>query len=145
MSKNSVSDRAIRLVDYLTRLAYLRATTIRDVEEYSQILWIHEIPQEKNCFTQAWGPKEEYDDDIWLEIQTTHEPELPSVPDICHEWVNPDTLQNTNDVPKLLSSTPSNDYGHISATTISAIKPMMIISSYSMLPRRHGTVRRQLK
>jgi len=57
MSKNSVSDRAIRLVDYLTRLAYLRATTIRDVEEYSQILWIHEIPQEKTVSHRLGGQK----------------------------------------------------------------------------------------
>ncbi len=97
-------DRAVRLVDYLTRLAYLRVTTIRDVAEYSQVLWIHEIPQEKTCFTRAWGPKEEYDEDIWIEIQKLPEPDLPSVPEICHDWVNQDTLRRTNGVPELLNT-----------------------------------------
>ena len=32
MLKTSVPDKAVRLVDYLTRLAYLRVTIIRDVE-----------------------------------------------------------------------------------------------------------------
>ena len=90
-----------RLIDYLMRLASLRAKIIRDLNEYSKVLWIHEIPKEKGCFTQAWGRNEEYDLDVWVEIQTFPEPELPQVPEICQEWVNHDSIRNTSDFPEL--------------------------------------------
>jgi len=95
--------KAIRLIEYLMRIASLRTKIIRDVSDYSQILWLHEIPKEKGCFTQAWGPDEEYDQDIWIEIQTSHEPELPKVPEVCLDWVKRNTLRNTNDLPELLN------------------------------------------
>jgi hypothetical protein len=93
--------KAIRLIEYLTRLASLRVKIVRDVAEYPQMLWIHEIPGEKGCFTQAWGRNEEYDRDIWIEVQTAPEPELPMVPDTCGDWVNWDTLRKTSDLPQL--------------------------------------------
>ena len=96
-------DKAIRLLEYLIRIASLRTKIIRDVSDYSQTLWLHEIPKEKGCFTQAWGPDEEYDQDIWIEIQTSHEPELPKVPEVCLDWVKRNTLRNTNDFPELLN------------------------------------------
>lgn len=95
--------KAIRLIEYLTRVASLRTKIIRDVSDYSQTLWLHKIPKEKGCFTQAWGPDEEYDQDIWIEIQTSHEPELPKVPEVCLDWVNRNTLRKTNDFPELLN------------------------------------------
>ncbi|OIP60638.1 MAG: hypothetical protein AUK29_11230 [Nitrospirae bacterium CG2_30_53_67] len=94
----------IRLLDYLTRLASLRAKIVRDVVEYFQILWIHEIPREKGCFAQAWGPDEEYDQDVWVEVQTSHEPELPISPEICCDWIDRNTIRNTKDLPDLLST-----------------------------------------
>lgn len=63
---------------------------------------MHEIPHDlKHCFTQAWGPQEEYDEDIWLEIKKYEEPNLPEVPDVCEEWVNEGTLYDTSDLPAL--------------------------------------------
>ncbi|MBM4334069.1 MAG: hypothetical protein FJ117_23110 [Deltaproteobacteria bacterium] len=93
--------RVIRLIDYLTRLASLRTKIFRDLDEYVQVLWIHEIPREKGCFTQAWGPTEEYDQDIWIEIQTSPEPELPTVPETCSDWSKADTTRRTSDLPEL--------------------------------------------
>ncbi len=49
-------NRALRLIQYLQALADLRTKIIRDVKDYEHILWLHEIPREKECFTQAWGP-----------------------------------------------------------------------------------------
>ena len=96
-------DKAIRLIEYLTRVASIRAKIVRNVAEYSLMLWLHEIPQEKGCFTQAWGQDEEYDQDIWIEIQTRHEPELPSIPKVCRDWVNRNTIRKTSDFPELLN------------------------------------------
>lgn len=95
--------KAVRLVEYLTRIASLRTKIVRNVSEYSQTLWLHEIPQEKGCFTRAWASNEEFDQDLWIEVQTSHEPELPSFPDLCRDWVDWNTIQNTSDLPELLS------------------------------------------
>ncbi len=96
--------RAIRLVEYLTRLASLRTKIVRELTEDSQVLWVHKIPREKGCFAQAWGTNEEYDQDIWLEVQSYREPELPSPPEICRRWINNNTIKDTKDLPALLET-----------------------------------------
>jgi very-short-patch-repair endonuclease len=95
-------DKAIRLLEYLLRLASLRTKLSRDVGEYEKVLWISDVPQERGCFTQAWGRDEEHDPDEWIEVQNRREPELPAVPGHCKEWVNSPSLRNKNDLPELL-------------------------------------------
>ena len=102
MTGSSERSKVIRLVDYLTRLASLRTKTIRDIADYERTLWISAIPHEKGCFTQAWGRYEEFDSDIWVEIQNRREPELPSVPEKCEEWVERSSLRDKSDLPELL-------------------------------------------
>lgn len=97
-------EKATRLIDYLIKLASLQTKTIRDIDEYSQILWIKDIPHKKGCFTQAWGPNSEYDEDIWIEVQLPNEPILPSVPPICSEWIDLVKIHETSHNPELLES-----------------------------------------
>ena len=94
--------KVIRLVDYLTRLASLRAKVIRDLSEYQNVLWIKDVPRQKECFTRAWGGDEDFDSDIWIEIQTQREPELPGVPAPCKDWTDKSSLRNKSNVPELL-------------------------------------------
>lgn len=94
--------KAVRLVEYLLRLASLRTKLIRDIKEYEKVLWISDIPRQKGCFTQAWGRDEEHDSDVWIEVQNRPEPELPSIPGECKDWSNGDTLRNKNEIPELL-------------------------------------------
>jgi len=96
------NEKAVRLVEYLLRLASLRAKLVRDIADYERVLWVNDIPRQKGCFTQAWGRDEDYDSDIWVEVQNRREPELPSVPDQCKDWVNKSDLRNKNDLPELL-------------------------------------------
>jgi very-short-patch-repair endonuclease len=96
--------RAIRLVEYLTRLASLRTKIVRELSEDTLVLWINKIPREKGCFTQAWGANEEYTNDIWVEVQTYREPEIPSPPEICRRWINNDTIKDTKNLPALLET-----------------------------------------
>jgi len=96
------NSRAVRLVEYLLRLASLRTKLVRDIAGYERVLWINDIPRQKGCFTQAWGRNEDYDSDIWVEIQNRREPELPNVPDQCLDWADKGTLRNKNDFPELL-------------------------------------------
>jgi very-short-patch-repair endonuclease len=95
-------EKAIRLVEYLTRLASLRAKLIRGIDEYEKVLWISDIPHQRGCFTLAWGRDEEHGPDEWLEVQSRREPELPSVPAQCADWRNRSALRNKNDLPELL-------------------------------------------
>ena len=96
------AQKAIRIVDYLLRLATLRTKLIRDIDEYEKVLWVSDVPHERGCYTLAWGRDEEHEPDEWLEVQNRREPELPAVPSSCKDWVNPSTLRNKNDLPELL-------------------------------------------
>src|ERR671924_157744 len=101
LKDSAEKSKVIRLVDYLTRLASLRTKIIRDVSEYQNVLWIKDVPRQKGCFTQAWGCDEDFDSDVWIEVQTQHEPELPSVPSLCKDWIEKATLRNKSDRPAL--------------------------------------------
>lgn len=99
---NSVTQKVIRLVDYLLKLATLRTKLIRDIAECEKVLWISDVPHERGCFTQAWGRDEEHEPDEWLEVQNQREPVLPTVPAQCKDWVDQSSLRNKNDLPDLL-------------------------------------------
>ncbi|HOJ33427.1 MAG TPA: AAA domain-containing protein [Candidatus Hydrogenedentes bacterium] len=98
----SNKEKAIRLVDFLLRIANLRAKLIRDISEYEKVLWISSVPHERGCFTRAWGHDEEHEPDEWLEVQNQPEPKLPAVPEECESWANLTALRNKSELPKLL-------------------------------------------
>lgn len=105
VNEDLCKDRGIRLIDFLTRLNQLRTKVVRDLNDYQNVLWLHEIPSEQRyCFTRAWGDNENFDPDIWIEIKKYNEPKLERVPEICEKWADQKTLRNTDDFPKLLSS-----------------------------------------
>ena len=84
-SQDSATDKALRLIDYLLALAALRSTITREIEDYQGVLWLHEIPYENGCFSQAWGPNEELGSDVWVEIKKHDEPILQDVPKLCEQ------------------------------------------------------------
>ena len=101
-TNSAETQKVTRLVDYLTRLTSLRSKIIRSVDEYENVLWLKDIPEQNGCFTQAWGRDENYDSDIWVEVQNRREPELPSVPHSCQDWVEKTSLRNKSDWPELM-------------------------------------------
>lgn len=102
MENLSGKQKALRLVEYLSRLAQLRTKQVRDVTDYKRVLWLSDIPEQRGCFTQARGRSEDYDSDIWIEVQTRPEPKLPIVPHQCEGWVEKTSLRKKNDLPELL-------------------------------------------
>lgn len=96
------NEKVIRVIEYLLRIASLRTKLIRDIADYKRAFWFKDVPRQKGCFTQAWGRYEECDEDVWLEIQNRREPELPSVPEQCKDWIDKNALRNKNDLPELL-------------------------------------------
>jgi very-short-patch-repair endonuclease len=97
------AQKVIRLVEYLTRLALLRAKQVRNVAEYRNVVWIASVPHEPGCFTRAWERDAEHEPDEWIEVENRREPELPAVPAQCRDWVNQTVLRNKDDLPQLLS------------------------------------------
>jgi len=96
-------EKAIRLVNYLQRLASLRAKVVRDISKYDRTLWISAVPRQNGCFARAWGRDEEHEPDEWLEVENRREPKLPDVPAQCKGWVNPPSLRDKNELPELLA------------------------------------------
>jgi hypothetical protein len=101
-SAKEIKSKAQRLVEYLAEIARLRSKLIRHVEEYDRVLWLHEIPKEPEyCFTQAWGPDESYESEVWIEITKYDEPVLSDVPKICERWIDYSRLYDTTTQPNL--------------------------------------------
>lgn len=96
------TEKVVRLVDYLLRLASLRTKMIRDITSYEKVLWVSSIPHQRGCFTQGWGADEEHEPDEWMEVRSWQEPELPAMPARCKAWVDLPTLRNKNDLPGLI-------------------------------------------
>ena len=65
------------------------------------MLWIKDVPEQNECFTQAWGPNEDFDSDIWIEVKNRKEPPLPGVPPICKDWIEEASLRDKSDIPGL--------------------------------------------
>jgi hypothetical protein len=101
-TNTSDKQKAIRLIEFLTRVVLLRSKVIHDYEEYDKVLWISSIPQDRDCFTQAWGQNEEHEPDEWLIVQNRREPEVPDIPEPCKYWTNIEALKNKQDLPSLL-------------------------------------------
>jgi len=101
MGKSQRIDKAARLIEYLTRLADLRRKSVKDVANYNQVLWLQDIPKHKGCFTQVWGGNKDYDDSVWLEVQSRREPSVPKIPNVCQDWVDQEALYRKTDIPLL--------------------------------------------
>ena len=102
LDENTENSKVSRLVEYLSRLASLRTKTIRDVSDYQNVLWVKDIPKTKGCFTQAWEEDNDFDADVWIEIQAQREPQLCPPPTSCKSWVDPSlSLRIQTDLPKL--------------------------------------------
>ena len=100
------TQKVVRLLDFLLRMASLRTKLTRDIAEYENVLWLSSIPHERGCFTQAWGRDEEHETDEWLEVQNRREPELPLRPAQIKDWVNESAIRNKNSLPELLPKIP---------------------------------------
>ena len=97
-------EKSVRLIEYLIRVASLRTKLYRDINAYEKTLWFSSIPHDRDCYTIAWGRSEEHDQGEWLEVQYRREPETPTLPPLCADWIDYPTLHIKNEVPGLLPS-----------------------------------------
>src|SRR5687768_7898622 len=89
-----IRDKAIRLFQYLSALAELRAKNVRDVTSYEAVFWFSELPCEKECYTPAWTGGEATDEDNWLRIDKPLRPTLPWPPAECQHWYDAAKLED---------------------------------------------------
>lgn len=86
-------EKAVRLFTYLKELIQVRTAVVRDWSRYESVLWFHEIPRERGCYSIIWDDDKE-ESGPWLEVEKQNEPIVPSAPETCSPWL---TLANLND------------------------------------------------
>jgi hypothetical protein len=102
LSTQNGTDKAVRLIDYLTAVASLRSKVVRAVDQYDKVFWFDDIPIEKECFSRPQGGKDDYPDDIWIEITAAKEPPFPFPPESCKDWIDSKLLREGT--PHLMES-----------------------------------------
>ena len=97
-----------RFLKYLQTITEHRLKTVYDIQNYEQVLWLKNIPQDAPpgiCFTRAWGANNQLDDaDIWIKIKKWKEPCLKNIPPKCKEWIKEETLNDDTIPPQLHNS-----------------------------------------
>ncbi len=94
--------RAIGLFTYLAELAKLRTKVVRNVSEYEQVLWLSDIPKERECYTLAWHERLKDHEQLWLGVKKPRLYPCPPVPDELKPWVRKDDLAESSRIPNLL-------------------------------------------
>jgi very-short-patch-repair endonuclease len=92
-------DRALRLFEYLRRLAELRTAPVRDVNEYAQVLWFDRLPREPECQVVTTGqPLGAFD---WVVVDRPEAPSRPRLPPNLAQWVDEAELDDPAADPQL--------------------------------------------
>lgn len=98
-----IRDRAVRLFTFLREVVRLRSSIIRSLDNYEQVIFFSDIPQERGCSCIAWGgPPDEENADVWVEIRKPRFLNPPELPPKLRDWLRPEDLKNS----KLETLTP---------------------------------------
>lgn len=93
---------AIKLFKFLKELSDLKTRKIFDVNSFEKVLWLNEIPNEKECYSitheLASGPS---NFDKWIELRKPKVREHPEPSSELEEWVKEETLKNYHAKPEL--------------------------------------------
>jgi very-short-patch-repair endonuclease len=93
-------DRSIRLFKYLKELSLLKSPLIRDINNYSDVLWFNEIPTEPECISPL---NFEVKGEKWLEVKKPFIPPVPGLPNEIIDWLDESTdLENIKQIPRLV-------------------------------------------
>jgi very-short-patch-repair endonuclease len=131
-----VRDRAVRLFTYLKELTELRSDVRRNCDEYDQVIWLAEIPKEKECYCAAWdlGRDPAYDD--WLRVERPRRKRPPTPAPVLAPWLTEREISDASlDAPKLKDSIVEE----LGSTDISTAVPETVVRRLEECP----TVKRQ--
>ncbi|MCI5124159.1 MAG: hypothetical protein D3925_06705, partial [Candidatus Electrothrix sp. AR5] len=110
--KHNSAEKLIRLVRYLRALSTINAKTVRTLEQYKKVFW---LPLDSGVVS---GEQDQSDDSLWIEVKRTEKPPLPPPPKGCRRWIDKETLDNLDAIPKLLL--PIEFAHHITPTALNA-------------------------
>jgi len=97
---------ALRLYTFLKEFTELRTQTVRSLDSYDQVLWLSDIPHEKECVCAAWDRGAAEAPDTWIEIHRPKVPSVPMPPPALQPWLTASDLQDTTlEVPELRQET----------------------------------------
>lgn len=107
-----IRDRAVRLFTYLRELAKLKTAVTRDLAAYDKVVWFHDVPEHKGCFSILQSPDfEKTQDGIWLEVRKTPDPKRPPMPPLCLKWLAYSPDSDPLDEPQLKDEIVDNISG----------------------------------
>lgn len=92
--------RAIQIVRFLREYARMRSVVKRDVRDYADHLWFHDVPHESGCYVKGRVVDDEQAD-VWLQVKKQPEPRLPAPPESVRAWADPETLRDSANEPRL--------------------------------------------
>ncbi len=94
-------DRAIRLFRFLRAVTELRSQPIRTLERYPEVLWLSQVPEEREC-SVIWRSSSSADTDSWLRVRKPSLPVRPDPPRVLDDWLIPEELDDSSlDFPPL--------------------------------------------
>ena len=104
--RDSDVDRAKNLFRFLAEVKKLSSPTIKDYDNYDQVIWLSDIPREEGCYTKAWnliGQPAEVSRDYWIEIKKPLLSAPPELPDGLDVFINEKEWRDSScEVPSLL-------------------------------------------
>ena len=101
------NDKTVRLFTYLKELSLLKAPLVRDIQNYEDVIFLNEIPNEPECLS----PLTSQVTDTWIQIKKPTKPMFPLPPEILHNWLSSSfELENIKTEPSLLEKIPNPDY-----------------------------------
>ena len=98
------------LFQFLKKFHKLRTKPKYDVKSYEKVLWFHEIPEEKECFTIIRKiASEKFNEDSenfnkWIEIKKPKRNLCPKPPREIIPWLKNKSLDNPEEPPRLFTS-----------------------------------------
>lgn len=97
------TQRRAAILDYLLEIIRLRSPIQRDLRKRTEeVLWLSDVPREKECWCRAWGPDEDRDDTTWIEVAQAVEPACPVPPSSVEPWLAFPSEKRTPDEPPTL-------------------------------------------
>ncbi len=103
-SQKTVKDRAIGLFQFLKEIVQIRSVVTRDLSEFIDVLWLHELPQQDGCYCAGWPQHQNADDNVWVEIKKQSLPKIPQPPESCAPWIHKESFQDPDGEPLLLET-----------------------------------------
>ncbi|OLS40818.1 AAA domain-containing protein [Bacillus sp. MRMR6] len=101
-------DRTVRLFHYLKELSLLKAPLILDLQQFENIFWIGDIPDEPECLSPI---NDEGVKETWLEVKKPTLPVFPKPPAPISQWLETTKkIDNTKIEPKLKEVIPNSNY-----------------------------------